>query len=165
MSAIIALVFPLLLIAGAVSDLVRYEIPNSLPVVILVGYLGYAFASSASLSLIGANLAVGLAVLLVGAALFRFGLLGGGDIKLIAAATPWIGWSELPWFLLWVALWGGVLAAIVLAVRRLASGSSVSGPLWWRRLCSIDNGIPYGVAICAGGLFTFWRSGAFDQVG
>ena len=165
MSVIIGLVFPLSLIAGAISDLVRYEIPNSLPVIMLAGYLAYAFTSGANLSLIGMNLAVGLAVLLAGAALFRYGLLGGGDIKLIAAAAPWVGWSELPWFLLWVALWGGVLAVFALVARRWASGKSLSGPLWWRRLCSIDSGIPYGVAICAGGLFTFWRTGVLDQVG
>ena len=77
MSAIIALVFPLSLIAGAISDIVRYEIPNSLPVVLLVGYLAYAFDSGASWNFIGTNLAVGLAVLLAGAVLFRYGLLEG----------------------------------------------------------------------------------------
>jgi hypothetical protein len=78
MSAIIALVFLLSLIAGAISDIVRYEIPNSLPVVLLVGYLAYAFDSGASWNFIGTNLAVGLAVLLAGAVLFRYGLLEGG---------------------------------------------------------------------------------------
>lgn len=165
MSAIFALVFPLSLIAGAISDIVRYEIPNSLPVVLLVGYLAYAFDSGASWNFIGTNLAVGLAVLLAGAVLFRYGLLGGGDIKLMAAATPWLGWSELPWFLLWVALWGGVLAATAIGIKWLFRGKSVSGPQWWRRLCSSDGGMPYGVAICAGGLFTFWRSAALDHVG
>ena len=78
MSAIIALVFPLSLIAGAISDIVRYEIPNSLPVVLLVGYLAYAFDSGASWNFIGTNLAVGLAVLLAGAVLFRYEFLEGG---------------------------------------------------------------------------------------
>ena len=157
MSAIIALVFPLSLIAAAVSDLDRFEIPNSLPVVLLGGFLAYALVSGVGLSLIGANLALGLAVLLVGTALFRFGLLGGGDIKLLAAAAPWVGWSELPSFLLWIVLWGGVLAAALLIVRRMMGGRTVSGPHWWLRLCSSDYGMPYGVAICAGGL-TVWAN-------
>jgi len=78
MSVIIALVFPLLLIAGAISDIVRYEIPNILPVVLLVRYLAYVFDSGASWNFIGTNLAVGLVVLLAGAVLFRYGLLEGG---------------------------------------------------------------------------------------
>jgi len=155
MSAIIALVFPLTLIAAAVSDFKRLEIPNGLSVVLLMGFLVYSFASGIGLDRIGENLALGLAVLLVGAVLFRFGLLGGGDIKLLAAAAPWVGWSELPSFLLWVALWGGVLAAAILIVRRLKGGRAVSGPQWWQRLCSSDYGVPYGVSICAGGL-TVW---------
>lgn len=155
MSAAIALVFPALLIACAASDLVRFEIPNGWPVALLAGYAGYAFVSGASWAAVGTDVAAGAAVLIAGMILFRFGLLGGGDVKTLAAATPWVGWPGLPEFLLWVALWGGALAVLLVIGRRLADGEPVLGPRWWRRLWAPDSGVPYGVAICAGGL-TVW---------
>lgn len=164
MSAILALVFPLSLIAGAVSDLIRYEIPNALPAFLLAGYVGYAAVSGASLSAFGVSLASGLVVLVCGAILFRCGLLGGGDVKMLAAAAPWVGWAGLPWFLLLVALWGGALAVVVFVGRLLNRGISRSGPHWWQRLFRGDGGIPYGVAICAGGLSMFGQTGALSWI-
>ena len=165
MSVFVALAFPLSLIAAAVSDLIRYEIPNGVPIVLLAGYAGYAVVADFSLFTFGSGLSAGVAVLAGGAILFRLGLLGGGDAKLLAAATPWFGWSGLPWFLLLVALWGGVLAVAVFVVRRLAKGTSRAGPVWWQRLCRREGGIPYGVAICGGGLSLFGNILTRDWVG
>ena len=106
MSAYIELIFPVTLLAAATSDIVRYEIPNGLPIALLVGFLAYALASDRSVIDIGASLACGFLVLAVGATLFRLNWLGGGDVKLLAAATPWVGWAELPAFMIWVAIWG-----------------------------------------------------------
>ena len=64
MSVIVALVFPLTLIAAAVSDFKRLEIPNGFSAVLLMGFLVYSIASGIGLDRIGANMALGLAVLL-----------------------------------------------------------------------------------------------------
>ena len=70
---------------------------------------------------------------------FRLGILGGGDVKLLAAAALWLGAAALMPFLMATALAGGLLAVAFLAwalVRR-------------------DRGrvaLPYGIAIAAGGV-------------
>ena len=155
MSAIIALVFPLTLIAGAVSDLFRYEIPNSLSLSLLLGYVAYAIALDSDVVSAIQGLTSGLVVLVAGLVLFRLQFLGGGDVKLLAAAAPWIGWLGLPSFLIWTALWGGLLAVVILIGRGWAKRTSIWGPQWWQRLLAVGGGVPYGIAICAGGLMSW----------
>ena len=58
----------------------------------------------------GLDLAAAAAVFLAGAVAFRFRLLGGGDVKLLAAGALWLGAAALGPFLLATALAGGVLA-------------------------------------------------------
>ena len=75
-----------------------------------------------------------------GALLFRFGLFGGGDAKLLAAGALWIGaGSALP-FLAGTALTGGALALGFLVWVGVA-GRGRARP-----------SLPYGVAIAAGGV-------------
>ena len=75
---------------------------------------------------------------------FRFGLLGGGDVKLLAAGTLWLGAAALGPYLLVTVLAGGLLAVVFVAwhLRRR--------PTRRRRRPSL----PYAVAIAAGGILT-----------
>ena len=96
---------------------------------------------------------VGAAVVLVaGMLLFMRDLLGGGDVKLLAAATLWYGLDRLPAFLFAVSLAGGLLALAVLLVRatgrlRPLPAGRLRGAVSLRRI-----NLPYGVAIALGGL-------------
>ena len=137
------------LFAGAAaSDLARRRIPNTLVVALAVlGLirLGFAVAAGAGAATLGADLAASLIVLVLGAVIFHFSLLGGGDVKLLAAGALWIGAPEMAPFLMMTVLAGGVLALLFLAwaiaSRGIAGGKS--------RLS-----LPYGVAIAAGGILT-----------
>ena len=140
--------YVLVLLLAAASDATRYRIPNSLSLLLLAGFV--AVAPMLSLSATAAHLSAG-AMVLIGAVLaFVTGVWGGGDAKLVAAASVWIGWSELATFLLLTALFGAALALLLLAARRMVSPPSESR--WYSRLLSRDEGIPYGVAIAAAGL-------------
>lgn len=74
--------------------------------------------------------------------LHRLRVMGGGDVKLIAAfslSLPSVGL----WFALWlVVIFGGVLAIFYLAKRILQTQKRVKP--------SIPTGLPYGIAICSG---------------
>ncbi|MGI9947861.1 A24 family peptidase [Vibrio hyugaensis] len=74
--------------------------------------------------------------------LHRLRVMGGGDVKLIAAfslSLPFVGL----WFALWlVGIFGGVLAVFYLAKRSLQAKNQVKP--------SIPTGLPYGIAICSG---------------
>lgn len=134
------------LIVAACNDVVRYEIPNALSLVLLAAFA--LVLPTLSITTAAAHLSAGVAVLLAASLLFAADLWGGGDAKLFAAASVWIGWHELLAFLLLTAVIGALLALVLLAVRRLASPLPTAGR-WYSRVLSRDEGIPYGVAIAA----------------
>ena len=70
--------------------------------------------------------------------------MGGGDAKLLAAASLWFGFENLLPFLAATALAGGVLSLAYLAfsAARVGLGQDTV----------IARNVPYGAAIAAGGL-------------
>ncbi len=137
------------LAAAALSDLVRYRIPDLAAIAVAAGFVAAAIASSASLAVAFNHIAAAALVFAVGLGLGIRGWFGGGDAKLLAAAALWYGWNLLPGFLVIVALAGGVLAAVVYAARRLVPQGAKARPTWQARLLDPGEGIPYGVAIAA----------------
>jgi prepilin peptidase CpaA len=150
------LIFPVLVIWAALTDATSFTIPNRLSVALALAFLVAAPAVGAPLSLIGVNLAVGLAGLALGVGLFALGWIGGGDAKLLAAASLWIGWQALATFLLATTLAGGVLALVLLTLRveLVRAHTPVVGG-WLDRLTTPGAPAPYGVAIACGALMAF----------
>lgn len=151
-AAVTTIVFVLALGYAALRDLMSYEIPNWIPLVIVVDYAALALLGDASLATIGQHVAVGLVVLAIGAALFFAHVLGGGDAKLLAASALWFGWPQFISFAYMVALFGGGLALVILALRRFPTPAAWNGIPWFRRLSSPDQGLPYGIAIAIAGM-------------
>jgi prepilin peptidase CpaA len=144
------------LIAAAINDLARYEIPDMLSVVLVAAFL--PMAASLPLSLSAWHALTGLATFFVAAILFATGICGGGDVKLLGATALWMGWHNLPEFLLFTALAGGVLALLLIAARKLAPVERKAGH-WYSRLLHDSEGVPYGVAIAVAGLAMSSRLG------
>lgn len=98
---------------------------------------------------------VALAAFLVLLALFAVGGMGGGDVKLGAAVFAWAGPQSL-WPVLFVIGVAGLLLALLglladaLAKRRPPPMHSRARDL--ARALSARRGVPYGVALAAGGL-------------
>lgn len=144
-------IYVLALIAAGASDVIRYEIPNSLSVALVAGFA--LLAAVLPLPVIVDHVLVGLTVLGVMTILFAAGVCGGGDVKLLSATALWMGWVRLPEFLLLTALAGGVLALVLLASRRLAASRLLAATgARPRRLFARASGVPYGVAIATAGL-------------
>jgi prepilin peptidase CpaA len=152
---IIALpVFAVVMAVAAFEDFRRLVIPNLLPVILCIAWpLHFAAAPS----LIGALGAIGcaLAVFLVGAALFARGFLGGGDVKLLTAATLWAGAAGTPSLLVLTGVLGGALTLFLLmpfgaqlaeASRAFLAPSAISADH------DAAKSVPYGVAIAGAGL-------------
>ncbi|MEK0082834.1 A24 family peptidase [Benzoatithermus flavus] len=131
------------LLAAAVADIGWRIIPNWVPLALVLGYAVAMIIERDPTGLVQA-LAIGAGVLIAGIVPFAAGLIGGGDVKLAAAVAVWIGAGALPEFLVVMALVGGLLALVTLAlriVRRLLDhGRRPAGP---------PSGVPYGVAIVA----------------
>ena len=136
-----------LLAWAAASDMQRYIIPNRICLSLLFLYPGYALLSL-SASEIGIAAALAAAVFAVGAGLFAFGIMGGGDVKLLAAVSLWAGGDHFPLFLILTTMAGGFLGLSWGPLLRyffpaIATAKAANG----------RPAIPYGVAIAVGGFF------------
>jgi len=161
MAASLALViYAVALAAAGINDLVRYEIPNALCLALVGAFALYA--PSLPLTVLVSHVAAGLAVLAVTALGFAVGLMGGGDAKLLTATSLWMGWGELLPFILLTALAGGLIALILLVLRRLLASRNRAGS-WFGRLMAPDSGVPYGLAIAAAGLALISRLGVAEM--
>ena len=144
----LALTLSILLIAAAVEDAVRLRISNVTVVLVLAGAIVAALVVGPELRL-WQNLVIFLGLLVVGTPMFAAGKLGGGDVKLLAAAGLWFDLTGALWMVIAVALAGGVLALIVLVLRAIGWSEQLRERVV---LLRSKGGIPYGVAIAAGAL-------------
>lgn len=156
----VLLLFPVALMIAAVSDIMTMTIPNRLSLALIAAFPIAAFMAGLPMATALMHLAAFAIVLALCFGLFSVNLLGGGDAKLLASASLWIGMSQLVPFVIWVTLFGGGLALIVLAFRSFPV-SALPVPEWAIRLHKSGGGIPYGLAICAGGLYIYPKTEIF----
>jgi prepilin peptidase CpaA len=154
--ALLILAFPCLLVVAALGDVTRFRISNRLNILLALLYLPAAIWMGSDGVTVLWHLGAGAAVLVVGILLFATGVIGGGDVKLLAASSCWVGFANLPLFLITVALAGGVLA-LALIVLRWALADRISPTATLARLLGRSRDVPYGLAIAIGGLVTLPR--------
>ncbi len=138
------------LIWAGVSDIRSRKIPNVTVLVVLGLYVAWA----------AVNKGVGLAPALIAAAivfvvtvsLYAFNVMGAGDAKLFSAVALFAGLEHLPILVLATALTGGLMGVVSLASRP----TRALVMLTLRGKGDYGRGIPYGVAIAAGGSLTIW---------
>ncbi len=142
-------------LAAAWTDLRRFRIPNALPLLLLALYPLHLATANTPVDWQG-GLSLALILLLGGFALFAAGLLGAGDVKLLAAAGLWAARDLGGELVLITTLAGGALALTLLtpwgklvlaAVQtpETAAGKVASGTVAITRLGGQT--MPYGVAI------------------
>ena len=147
-------VFPFAMAYAAASDLLTMRIANSVSLGLVVAFLVIALIAGMTAEEMLIHFAIGAALLVAGMLLFGLNLVGGGDVKLLAAAGLWIGYDQLGPFLLYVTIFGGALALLLLAYRRFPVGA-LPLPTWAARLHAEGEGMPYGIAIAAGALVVY----------
>jgi prepilin peptidase CpaA len=154
-----------LLSAVAWHDALHRRIPNALVAAVALLWLGTVPSHSLAAS-VGA-LATAGSILGSGMLLWRCGLLGGGDVKLMAALGLWAGPANVAELVLVVALSGGALALGACLVWR-SPIPALSSMLRLRLAPFCGQGalpvpalptrsIPYGVAIASGGCWLVHR--------
>jgi prepilin peptidase CpaA len=147
--------FPLLLVAAGVGDFLTFKIPNWLTAAIAVAFFPMAFLIGLPIETVLWQCGVAIAVLIAGFGLFAFGMWGGGDAKLLAAASLWFGWPALAHFVIYTALAGGVLAVAVAVWSAIHIDQEVRGNTWIARWMNLKPNVPYGVAFAVGGFLAF----------
>src|SRR5215472_5849613 len=144
-----------LMATAAFEDLRRLIIPNGL-VLGLCALWPLHIATAPMLTLAAAGTAglCAAGVFIVGALLFSRGLIGGGDVKLLAVASLWAGPTATVSLLVWTGVLGGLLCLLLLspfggllaALRPILRVPSADPATAGRVL------VPYGVAIAVAGL-------------
>jgi len=149
--------FSALLLIAALQDLVDYRIPNTVIVALIALYPVYLLTTPSDVSWL-ISLGISGAFFLVGVGLFSIGVMGGGDVKLIAVTSLWMGVIGLVPFILIMGIVGGAMSLFMLSPLR-APTAYLCGRLG---LVSVKEKIltdklAYGVAISAGGLFGAYK--------
>jgi prepilin peptidase CpaA len=135
---------------GAVLDAKDRRLPNWLCAILAIAAAGGLALAQGPGALPWALLHATIA-LIVGMALFRFRIIGGGDAKFYAAAACAIPLGKALYFLGWTSA-AGMALLLVMAVGRRFLKSSQGTPLLrgWE--------VPYGIAIFAGFALTLFIS-------
>jgi prepilin peptidase CpaA len=162
----------LIYLLAATTDVAARIIPDTCSLfLLLLGLLRLLSIDGSASALADSAVAAGTFAVLV--MLCMAGLLGGGDAKLIAASTFFLGSERLADFFSATALSGGVLALLYLIGHAALSGRRMPLPPlspdgahrgWGRRLKVLlaaehrrvarKQSVPYGVAIAAGALIS-----------
>ncbi|MGQ0741219.1 MAG: A24 family peptidase [Alphaproteobacteria bacterium] len=169
-SLLLVAVVPALLVLAAAWDLVSFTIPNLFPAALVLLFAVFALvllvsaeggSAAAIWSDLGWHFAAALIALAAGVALYATGLVGGGDAKLFAAASLWLGWNALFEYTLYASLLGGALTLALLAMRKLPLPAMLHGQSWLLRLADRGAGVPYGIALAAAALIMLPESDLF----
>ena len=152
------ILFPFMMAFAASSDLFTMTIPNSLSVGLVTGFVGMAMLSGIGGVAMAMHVAAGSVVLLVAFGMFALGWIGGGDAKLAAASSLWLGFDLLPDYLIISAIGGGLLAIGLLGLRQVPLPAFAAGWTWLGRLHDHRTGVPYGIALAAAALALYPHS-------
>ena len=135
----------LLLLAAAVSDLRSRTISNMLNGVIALAALPFwLLADYALWPDVSLQIAAAFGIFLIFFGMFSFGIMGGGDVKMIAAIMLWVPLPMMLPTLTVMALAGGALSAIMLIYSKIKSSKD-----------RVE--VPYGVAIAIAGLWVLHK--------
>lgn len=153
MAQVSILGFAALLLWAAYSDAQSFKIPNRICIAIVLLYPAYVLSTGQTVEWLPAT-ALAAGVLLIGFLLFSMKIVGGGDAKLLAAASLWAGPSLMIAFLFVMAFAGGALAIGYWLHHRFTRAASPAAIF----VAKVDDDfgkqpIPYGIAIAAGGLY------------
>lgn len=151
----------LLLLTGAASDLAWRVIPNRISLLVAgLGLMSQLIVGDPLWALTGAAI-----VFAICAVLWRIKVIGGGDVKLLAAVALCVPPADLVGLYMTIALSGTALGLIYLALRpvmpRLLPTQPVPPLTLLRRVMRVEfwrigrgRSLPYGIAIAAGTLTT-----------
>lgn len=153
-----ALIYPACMVWAAVSDLTTMTIPNRLTLGLAAAFVPVGLILHLGLQQWGVHIGLGAAGLVIGMVLFALRMMGGGDAKLIAAASLWLGFQGFIALLIYTAIAGGILSVALLGARKFLWLYAHKLPTWLGRHLEPKGDIPYGIAICAGGLAAIAQS-------
>ena len=162
-SSALVFILPVLLLIAGLNDLYRMKIPNWINLAIFFSFYPVALVIGLDWGTIGLSTLIGFGVLVAGMIMFALRWIGGGDAKLFAAASIWMGPDGALAFILLSAIVGGLFCLVLMQARAWFQVIVPSLPGWGQRLMEPKGDLPYGVAIAAGGLWAYTMSNLIDK--
>jgi len=153
--AIRLLLFPAMMAFVASSDLITMTISNRVSLIVAGAFFVLAVMSGMTVADIGMHVGAAFAVLVVTFAFFARGWIGGGDAKLAAATALWLGFDQLPNYLVVASLFGGLLTLAIMRYRLMPLPALLKNQQWAERLHRMDTGVPYGIALALAALVIY----------
>ena len=162
-ASIVLLIFPVLMIYAASSDLLTMRISNIIVLLLVVGFFVMALIVQMTVEQMLWSLGCAAIVLVVAFAFFAFGWIGGGDAKFAAATTLWLGFELILPYIVYSGLLGGALTLAILTFRNAPLPAFLQRVPWIDRLHDKKQGVPYGIALAAGGLLVYPQTIIFQH--
>ncbi|RKE78144.1 prepilin peptidase [Rhizobium sp. AG855] len=154
-TAIIFVVPPLCLAIAALTDFLEMTIPNRVSAALLGSFLLVAPFCGLTLTEFGLHLLASVVVFCVCFALFALNVMGGGDAKLLTAASLWFGFNiSLFEFLAFTGYLGGLVTLAIVLMRSNWDKLATLGVRLPQTLMH-EKKVPYGIAIGAAGLMAY----------
>lgn len=151
--------FPVLMIIAGAGDALSLRIPNKLTIAIALAFFPMALATGMPLDVFGHHISVGAVFFIVGFVFFSFGLFGGGDAKLLAAAGLWFGSADVLPFLIYTVFAGFGLAVVIGIWSMVSMDWEIHEVKWTAKLRgALKPSIPYGYAFAMGAILAFPQS-------
>jgi prepilin peptidase CpaA len=147
---------PILMIMAAASDVTSYRIPNWLTALTAALFFPMALWTGMPMQEFGFHLMAGAILFVIGYLLFSFGLFGGGDAKLMAAAGLWFGpMQQTASFLVFTVLAGGLLTLAVAGYAMFELWAEIKELKFRQKLKHLKPKVPYGFALAVGAILAF----------
>ena len=158
------MLFPLVMILAGAGDVMTRRIPNSLIIGAAALFLPAALVTGMPLWIMSLHVATAAVLLLFGFGLFSFGVIGGGDAKMMAAAGLWLGFPCSILFVTFSALAGGILAAAIGLWFLVTMEGGIHSAWFDKAVAPLKPSVPYGFALAAGAIlatpFSWWMRAA-----
>lgn len=156
LEATIFVIFPFCMAFAAISDMLSMTIANRVSVILVLAFAVVAPLTGMDWTAYGLHFAAGALVLAVTFTLFAMGGMGGGDAKLLAATSVWMGLGmPLIEYLVFTTFIGGALTLAILSYRNSPLAVFTGHNPFLRHFADDSNGVPYGVALGIGGMLVF----------
>ena len=164
MSTFALFIFPVAMAIAASSDLFTMRISNKLVLALTAAFFITALAINLPMQQFAMHVRCARIVLAGAFGLFALRLIGGGDAKLAAATTLWLGFGTTLPYLAYTAFFGGILTILILVVRGIPLNPTLGKMGWLARLHNKRSGIPYGIAMAVAGIMVYTNSNIFERL-
>jgi prepilin peptidase CpaA len=146
---LLSLLFCLAVIYGALSDISTFTIPNWVSGALVAGFIVFALLRWGEMPLVF-HLLVALITFVVCFPLWKFKLLGGGDLKFLTSISLWMGPNSILPFLFALGVAAAVFALALMWLRRW--NAYFQGSRWPRFVKQLvakakNHTLPYGLPI------------------